>query len=42
MQKSLIFPMYLFIQIIYYGLSHGIYLFKINEKLFDENEEPLF
>ena len=28
--------------IIYYGLLHGLNLFEINDKLFDENEETLF
>lgn len=28
--------------IIYYGLQHGLGLFEINDKLFDENEETLF
>ena len=28
--------------IIYYGLLHGLSLFEINDKLFDENEETLF
>ena len=28
--------------IIYYGLLHGLKLFEINDKLFDENEETLF
>ena len=28
--------------IIYYGLLHGIQLFEINDKLFDEDEETLF
>lgn len=28
--------------IIYYGLLHGISLFEINDKLFEENEESLF
>lgn len=28
--------------IIYYGLSHGLELFEVNDKLFDENEETLF
>ena len=28
--------------IIYYGLLHGLKLFEINDKLFDEDEEILF
>lgn len=28
--------------IIYYGLLHGLKLFEVNDKLFDENEETLF
>ena len=28
--------------ILYYGLLHGLNLFEINDKLFDENEETLF
>lgn len=28
--------------IIYYGLQHGIGLFEINDRLFDEDEETLF
>ena len=28
--------------IIYYGLLHGLSLFEINDKIFDENQETLF